>query len=136
MSMGFKVERKILNLRFEEYEGMEVRARTVSFGQLMDVAEEAETLRADGKLGKVRGFLDLFTSRLESWNLEDEDDRPVPATSEGLLSLDTDMALAILLGWFDAMTAVAPSLGKDSISGPRFPEGSIPMERLSASQAS
>lgn len=134
--MGFKVERKILNLRFEDYDGMEVRARTVAFGQLLDVSEQAETLRTDGKMDKVRGFLALFTSRLESWNLEDEDGSSIPASEAGLLSLDTDMGLAILLGWFDAMTAVAPSLGKDSTSGPRFPEGSIPMERLSASQAS
>jgi hypothetical protein len=120
---------KIYRLVFEGREGLEVRAATCSFGQLLDVGDEIDRARAGSGLAEVRDLVDLFASKLRSWNCLAEDKSEIPITSDGLLSLDVDVALDIVLAWVDVMTSMKMDrdLGKGSTSGARFPEESIPM---------
>ena len=131
--MGHKIKRKVFALQFEGHEdldGATVRVRSVSLGKLFEVAGQAEQAR-DGKfkLDDVRALFELFTDRLDSWDLEDEDGTPIEQDMDGLLSLDPDVALEIVLTWFDVMISIKrdTDLGKESTSGEQFPEASIPM---------
>ncbi len=129
------VKRKILNISFEEgseHYGLEIRARSVSFGRLMQFADQAEQLREGAALSEMKGFINEFSEALDSWNAADEDGRDIPATREGLLSQDTSWVIDVLLAWFDSIVSVAGPLDSRSTSGGPSPEASIPMEPLSA----
>lgn len=130
--MGHKIRRKVFTLRFdghEDLDGATVRVRSVSLGRLMAVAGQAEAARGGVKLAEVMDLLELFAERLESWDLEEEDGTPIPTTLDGLLSLEPDTALDIVLSWADVLVSARGDgdLGKDSTSGEPFPEASIPM---------
>lgn len=128
-----KVRRKVFILQFED-PGMaeyEVRVRSISLGKLLALGDQPDRARAGAGLEEVRELINVFCERLQSWNLTDETDEgvdiPVPTTVDGLLELDAGDALAMVIAWLDAITAVTESLGKDLTSGERFPEASIPM---------
>lgn len=131
--MGYRAIRSIYKLQFAERDGLEVRVRAISFGTLMNIAEEAEQARAGQSLSTVRGLIDTFVGALKDWNLESEEGEPTPQTAEGLLSHEPALVLEIVLNWFDAMTEVSGPLGRSSSSGEPFLEASIPMDALSPS---
>lgn len=130
-----KIKKKLLVLRFEDpdYEGVEIKVRTVSMGRALELTGEADAARAGKGLDDFNELLNEFIGKLESWNIEDDDDQPLPATREGFLSLDLPDVVHIILSWFDAMLSIDTDLGKDSTSGLPSPEVSIPMETLSES---
>ena len=122
--MGFKHHAKAFTLVFDDpdLEGLVVKARSMSLAELND-----DDLRV----------YESFANALVSWNLEYEDGRPVPMTLEALENYpDVAFISGMTEAWFKAVTAVDDELGKDSTSGKSYPEGSIPMEPLSLSQAS
>lgn len=125
--MGY--QRKIYKLVFDDPEmnGLEVRARSVSIGAMRKVQETNDEFL----------MMELFSKALVSWNLED-DGVPVPATLEGLQDQDADLVLAIVGAWMGTIAGVpdASPLDDASNSGKPSLEASIPMEPLSASQAS
>lgn len=140
-TLGYKVERKVYRLRFESADmaGLVVRARSVPLGQFLDLAGMAGS-PADGKLSAesvkdALGLFEGFASALVDWNVED-DDGPVPATLDGIRSLDIDFGLAVVMAWLEAIADVSPPLGSSSNVGERFPEASLPMEPLLPSRAS
>lgn len=131
--MGFKVKRKVFRLQFEDEElkDMSIRVRSISLGRLLDIADQADNLRAGAGLAQTRELCEVFMDRMESWNLEDEElGTPIPTNVDGLYSLDVDLAITMMLAWFDAMTAVTDSLGKGSTSGQQSQEESIPTALL------
>lgn len=133
-----KIKRKVLVLQFEDpdYEGVQIKAHATSMGRALALSDEADAARKPGAgLDEVRDLLDEFITALQSWNLEDENDEPIPATREGFLTLDIPAVMDILLAWFDAMMTIGPGLGKDSTFGEQSQEVSIPMEPLSANPA-
>lgn len=94
----------LLNITFEAYPDLEVKARSISMERMLQLEEQAATLRADaGKGSDARELIEEFTSRLVSWTLEDGDE-PHPATHAGYMALPAQFASTILFGWFDAMT--------------------------------
>jgi hypothetical protein len=122
--MGFKREPRTYLLVFDdpELEGLEVRARSLSVGELND---DETTL------------LENFANALVKWNLEDRDGNPLPATLETLNTYpDIDFINGLARAWIKAVAGVGDELGKDSDSGRPSLEGSIPMESLSPSRAS
>lgn len=135
--MGFKAKRKIYKLKFadEDLAGLEVMARSVSLGQMLDLSSSEGV----GKVNKddaeqTNGMFDLFISALVSWNLEEENpdgsDSPVPATLEGLRAQDTEFAMALVNAWAEAISSVSAPLARPSNSGETPPEASLPMEAL------
>jgi hypothetical protein len=132
--MGFTPPSKIYVLQFEQYEGLEVKVSGTSAGGYLDLVGLVDTASAD--IGKARPLLELFAQCLRSWNIEDEDGRPVPQTIEGLLSLELDFVLELAGAWTDAIAGVSADLKERSNSGMPSLVESIPMETLSGSQAS
>jgi len=132
-----KIGRKLLVLRFEDpdWEGIEVKIRSTSMRAILELQEQTDAARKGGGLKEISDLIDRFCDKLESWNIED-DDGAIPPTRNGLLSLDFPDAVYLILSWVDAMTAIEPSLGKDSTSGEPSPEVQLPMEPLSTSPPS
>lgn len=128
--MGYKVNHKVFKLKFEddEYEGLEVRAKSTSVGKFMrlvNIVEKDEATSED-----VQELFEGFAKVLVSWNVEDDDDNPVPTTTEGLYSLDMDFVLPILRAWAGAIASVSPPLPPSSNNGRSSAEASLPMATL------
>lgn len=108
--MGFVREPKVYNLVWSDGElaGLEVKARAASFATYRRIAELATAQIAwpptVEDLVRIDDLHDAFGAQLVSWNLEEAEGVPVPATVEGLRSQDPELTLAIILAW---MTAVA-----------------------------
>lgn len=140
--MGFKVPKRTIPLNFKgtELEGLEVNIKPLPLGEYLEfqkgfrrlvessneVTEEDEQFFID--------TINCFAQVIDSWDLEDENGTPVPATRDGIMSLDSVFVIALLDAFMAAIEGVDEDLGKDSTSGPNL-EGldSIPMEPLSPS---
>ena len=133
--MGYKPRTKVYNLDFTgtDHEGLHVSIRGLNTGQYMDLFEAKTEAEAGGETSRL---LHIMASRLVSWNVEDEDDRPVPATLDGIKSQDLDFNLTIVNAWTTAMAGVSAPLEPSSSGGGPSLEASIPMEALSGSLAS
>jgi hypothetical protein len=137
--MGFKKQTTIYELTFEDpdLEGLEIRARSVPSGDLLDLMDAASKVDATSKtfsandLSAIEQLLNGFAKALVSWNLEEEDGTPVPPTLEKVREQEFIFILPVVTAWMDAIAGVSADLGKDSGSGVTFPEGSLPMETLS-----
>lgn len=158
---GYRKKEKIYVLKFEDMEGLEVRARGSSVGELMD-------LMALARLGgghkftaedvkDIDGLFGLFASKLISWNLETEDGAPITfdpemvtlygsdgsvisrletdaeAKTRVFRAQDMDFAMDLVLAWVDAVIGVPAPLEQKSDDGAPWEAGSIPMEVLSPS---
>lgn len=140
--MGFKRPAKVYKLLFEDDDmaGLEVKARSMSTGDLLDMAPLLDMKMSNAptadELEQVRDLLERFAEVLISWNLEDEDDEPIPATLEGLLSQDIAFVMDIVQAWADAVSGVPAPLDGRSPSGDPSLAASIPMDALSPSLAS
>lgn len=134
--MGYKRNPKVYNLKFgedTEYPGLEVQVRSLSMGQL--IAARTGKDDDDGKDG-TEALIELLADRIIGWNLEDEDGTPVPTTLEAMKGEDSDLIMAIVDQWTDAVAGVKAPLDGTSNSGEISPVASIPTETLSSSLAS
>lgn len=140
--MGFTLPSTTLVLDFAgtELAGLEAKVRSVSFGRLLEIMELVETfetattVRAQAEA--MSQVIDHFAGVLKSWDAVDDDDQPVPATSEALKALDFRHVLIIVKAWQDVMTSVPAPLGESSPGGEPSVVPLPPMELSSASQAS
>jgi hypothetical protein len=147
---GYTVQRSVYKLTFEDpsLEGLEVRVRAMTIREMMDVTDEfAGDLSFMGRLtpgmkDNPDKLMEWFARYLVSWNLEEEPESeedeptPIPATLDGVKSLELPFFLRILLAWLPATAGVQPDLKEGSASGESSLEESIPMEPLSPSQVS
>lgn len=133
--MGYKPKRKIYHLDFTgtDYEGLRVSIRGLNTGQYMDLFQAKEEAQAGGE---TNDLLTIMAGQLISWNVEDEEDMPVPATLDGIKTQDLDFNLAIVNAWTTAMAGVSAPLEQSSTGGESSLAASIPMEPLSPSLAS
>jgi hypothetical protein len=130
---GYEAEAKVLVLTFEDHPGLEVTARSPSTGGLLDLQEAAEEAASvDG----LRKLFRMFAGYLADWNVT-RDGEPVPASYEGLLSLDPGFVRAVTDGFIGAVTGIpgplrlASSGGGSTPSSPDSLEASIPVTRVS-----
>lgn len=134
--MGYVPKRKIYNLAFEDPEmnGLEVRIRGLTTGQYMDVVSMKEQAESGGETAELFEFM---ADRLVDWNiLEDDGITPVPASLDGLKTLDMAFSMAIVNAWTSAIAGVPAPLEQPSSGGEPSLVASIPMESLSPSLAS
>lgn len=135
--MGYRRPAKRFRLTFDEsheLHGLEVVTKSVPIGVILTV------MRAAGSgmtrkptvedVESVSTLFDTLGDALLEWNYEDDDGEPVPATAEGLRSLDLDFVTMLSMEWVEAVIGASAPLGKSSPSGPRFPETSLPMTPL------
>jgi hypothetical protein len=146
--MGFVRDKKVFFIRWEEdteFSGLEIRARSVSTGKYLKIfrlakaVEESDNSDVTTQHKILEELFEIFATVLISWNVQehadpDDEDSPlvdVPATKDGLYSVDVDMALTVIYKWISCAAGVPDELGKESTSGDLSVEASIPMEILS-----
>ncbi len=117
--MSFK--RKPLVLQWpegHELHGLVVVCRRPSIEQV----DRAETIFEGGESHKAAAVAEAIRTTvgacLISWNYTDESDSEVPATPDGMASLDLAAQMEILGKWIEGSVAVQKDLGKGSSSGP------------------
>lgn len=133
-----KLQRKSYKLTFGE--GTTLDGSTIVMGG-MTLAEAEVFNRNTDDPAQMQGLLDqkmtLMASRIQSWDLED-DDGLLPTTVEGLKRLELPEMLDLQRAWAAAVSAVAaplPSASSDGATPPPL-EVSIPTETLSPSPES
>ena len=110
--MGFKLPQRTAKLVFEdEFKGAEVR---VTLDQPLGMLIEAQALQESQD---IEGLCRFVAHILLDWNLEDKDDRPIPATEEGLHQATPAFVDALVTAWVDAQTEPAPEKKSKSKSG-------------------
>jgi hypothetical protein len=155
--MGFTPPRKVYVLDFAdtELDGLEVRAKSAPLGMMLqlgasadsfngvpDVGEMAELDEArqlalvKGSMTQLRAIVDMYAGVLVGWNLTDDDGQPVPATADGLLTLDPPHLMMIIRAWQQAVAAVPPASAPTSNAGAPSEVPPLPMAALSTSLAS
>lgn len=140
--MGYKPKRTLYKLTFEDPDlaGLEVTARSISVDGLLgmiDMYEQAQGVDAQKFTPEdVKLLTDLFArfvKVLASWNIEDDDDQPVPMTVEGLQSLELDFVMQLIEAWISGMVQAPPPLPGSSSSGATSPEASLALASQSQS---
>lgn len=126
--MGYKRAQKVYKLKFAdpEFEGLEVRAKSIPTKLLMELSGIKFNKSAPGD--EINHMFGIFADALVEWNLEDEDGNPVPATFDGVMSQDIDFVLDIIMAWMDAVAGVSEDLKEKLNSGEISLAESIPME--------
>jgi len=123
------------------HEGLEVTIDSVPTGLLLDIMESYEAIAAMTSSGKldiaaakpvIASLLDNFGDVLESWNVTKRG-VPVPATPEGLRTLDFSFVMAIIGAWITGTAEPPEELGKGSPSGSPSPGDLTAMAALSSS---
>ena len=125
----FKRERKLYQLQFEadELDGFECVATGTTLERFIEITALSEVLKTpEGRTPEnVEKQFTLFAEYLVSWNLDDDDDQPIPCTYEGLKTQDFEFVMAIMMAWMQALGGVPDDLGKDSSSGETYQEESL-----------
>jgi hypothetical protein len=135
--MGYKPKLKTYLIQFQEgheHHGAEARLSGMTYGEW----EQATGL--DGGDGDKDGAdgVRRFVDHLTSWNLEDEDGKPLPTTMDAVKTVDKDLISALNTAWINELIGVhdASPLPETSTSGEPSLVESVPMEALSESLAS
>lgn len=138
--MGYRIKPKGYKLVFADSDkaGFEVTARSINTGQFLEfqAARATKDAGGEGAQGATRQMLQMFADAIITWNAEDEDGQPIPATLEGLCTLDLDFNMDVINAWMDAINGVSSPLPGTSTDGSTSVEASIPMDAQLASLAS
>lgn len=116
---GFEVPETLIGLDFSDtpYKGLEVTVEAGSIGEYLDMDDLAAQ-------GENRQMLRRFAALLHSWNLTRKG-VPVPATYEGLLTLEPAFSEMITVVWQKNVTSAPPPLQNGSASGASSPEAQL-----------
>jgi hypothetical protein len=144
MGQGYQRKKKIYKLIFadEEMNGLEVRCHSISIETMLELtalaglAGKALSEFTTDDYDSVNTVFEAFSGALVSWNLEDEDGNPVPATLEGVKTQDLDFIDVIIKAWMERVAGISDPLARNSTAGQRSLEASIPMVTSSPSQLS
>lgn len=148
VAKGFKPKRTLYTLDFSDTElaGLEATARGASMGELIEILEGADQVaelkeldeQADAAkiAAQLREMVAPFARKLVAWNLLDDDDEPVPASLDGLLTQELDFVVVLITAYGQAMTQAPPPLPASSLSGAISPEEQTALATLSRSPES
>jgi hypothetical protein len=128
--MGYK-RKTVYKLDFEgdeQFDGLEVRVRRASIAQFLKLQKLGNEVDASDDPEVIGKLIGEFSEFLVSWNLETDDDKPVPATYEGLMDQDLGMVMRIFSEWMSAVAEVPDPLEGSSTSGATSPVPLPPME--------
>lgn len=111
------VEISIGSLTVDEFhDGLRLGALAGKSDRVNDAAVES-----DAKINK------LFVDRIYSWNLEDDDGKPLPVSMQTIGSLPNRTVAIMIREWFQAMTAVPPTSRQSSNGSATSAEQSLGM---------
>lgn len=144
--MAYKYEPNTYTMTFDEkhrFHGLTMKVRSVKLGDFTKViamagmAEKAmdesasDALKAEA-LEAMDSLFNAFSKALVSWDMEDEDGTPIPASREGLDMLDFEFVLPLVQEWMQAIGGVSQELGKGFSSGGTSPAPAIPLPEMAA----
>lgn len=134
--MGFQRKRKVYKLDFSgtEYDGLEVKVGGLTTGEYLELVGLSAPGNDDDETGReTERMLRFFAAHLKSWNLEDEDGKPVPTSfDDGIVTNDLSMNMAIINAWTSALASVPEDTEKKSPSILNTGDlASVPTENLS-----
>lgn len=134
--MGYKAKRYRLVWEDGDLEGLEVVMKPASLGQMLDMQKLQDVKPGEGvSLEELEPLFRWFAGLLISWNVEDDDDQPVPATYEGVLTQDPALVNGIIAEFSKRVTDVDPTSLAGSKPGPPA-EASLDLAASSRSLAS
>ena len=108
---GFRVPEKTARITFEgtDYDGAEIILRlSVTFAQFIALRESAQ---GDDQEVMARLFGETV---LMEWNLDDADGNPIPANSDGMLSIPIQLTNLVVQHWVQAVAGVPVPLVETS----------------------
>lgn len=107
--MGF-VRQKFHDLWFEgeEFDGLEIKCRSVSIGMFLRACELTPIKVTDK--ADFTELSEIIADTFVSWNLEDGDGVPIPCDLEHLLEQDRYFVGAIIDAWINSMAGHADPL--------------------------
>jgi hypothetical protein len=127
----YKRQETIYKLVFAdpEMDGLEVRVRDVSIGKLRQLVTLREDASDDEQTEELDKLFNEFAKSLVDWNLDDENDDPVPATLEGILAQPGKFVMQIIGAWIETVSGVPKDgpLPVRSTGGSPFQVASIPV---------
>lgn len=121
-----------------KWEGLTVRAKSLSTGSVLDFSKmrDIKGKKQEELTDEEREFVEkmfmTFADAVVSWDLMQEAEKegdppvPVPPTIEGIRKQDFEFMVELLNDWIERVMKLAPTVGKESDSGPRYPEPPIP----------
>ncbi len=112
-----------------EFEGLEVLVKSIPTGRYLALLEELRGESAHE--AAVLGLVDFIIE----WNLEDENDQPVPCTREGIMTADLELVTAVMIAWQNTIGGANIPKEQISPSGLQSVEASLPMETSWESRA-
>lgn len=128
--MGYQARTyKLLWPEGHQFHGLEIRMRGMSLAELERLsAFERSKGDADvaGRTAEIRAMAELFSHRLISWNLEDEEGRPVGTDPDSIASADLGLVMSAIGAWEREVTRVPDPLPQGSSDGHRFQVAPIP----------
>ena len=111
------------------FHGLEIRMRGMSLAELDQLSKfeaPAGDATVSGRTAEMRAMAELFSSRLISWNYEDENGEPVGTDPESIANADLGMVMSAIGAWQKEVTRVPDPLPQDSSGGQRFQVAPIP----------
>ena len=103
--MGFHPqERTALVVGEDAYAGFEATV-LISPIPMSFVFEIQEQMASEDRAAIRQAFIAFGDRILRSWNLEDANDAPIPATGAGILLADQGLVGQLIKGWGDATNA-------------------------------
>ena len=126
--MGY--QGRVFKITFEDSPGLEVVAKSLSLGKILDLAEASAAMSAGvATPEQVKDVVATFVGRVRSWTLADEDDEPLPVTMDALMEWDGAEAIRLAVTWMEraAQIAVPLASGSGAAKPSRSLEDSIPM---------
>ena len=118
---GYKPKKTVYKLDFSDTElaGLEAAVRAGSIDDLLALQELAD--HEELSAAEARQMFAGFASLLVSWNVETDDDEPVPVTYEGIASQEPDFIKDIITMFYATVAAAPPPLPPGSPSGGSSP---------------
>lgn len=126
--MGFRTKKKEIVVRFAEDHDLYGLEATFTG---MDIRTYLRITGMDGGKGEDQSeAMNRCANALTSWNLEDDDGKPVPATVDTFMEQDHKLVIALAGAWLEGLAGVPKSdpLADGSGSGEKSPEAQIGME--------
>lgn len=124
--MGYKPQRKIYDLVFADYPGLEIKATSTSLGKLMELSEMKLNLNEPDAEKRLEVFT-VFAACVVEWNMEhpeltEDNKQPdsmcckdcgllegiaLPATVKGMMCLELGFMMSLIFGWMAAVSRVS-----------------------------
>lgn len=130
--MGYRPKRiyKLAWADDHDMHGLEVTARPMKFGTLLELGLLVEAAKDTKSLTDMEAMAEKFADSIVEWNYEDEDGALLPANAQGLKEMEDWEVFGLLDAYMTVAIGVSEELGKGSPNGGRSQVDLPPMDEL------